>query len=119
MSMNPASVANLNRGGRKPGQTNLATRQKQALATAAALALAGQLDDAAVNTMTPLAVLMAIMRASFASGDLQTARIAAEAAAPFVHSRKSTTQDDPGIPAALMPDPEPTNDEPGPENPIY
>jgi len=74
--------------------------------------------------MTPLSVLLSIMSASFQSGDLATARICAEAAAPFCHSRMSSAAPETQLPPELTPDgpgagdPQPTPDEPGPANPI-
>lgn len=112
-----SNIATLNRKGRKPGATNLKTRAQEAMQRAAAASLAAGVAELA--TMTPLDCLLAIMRASFAAGDLQTARQAAESAAGYCHARRSPVADDVSIPPELQADPPPTPDQEGPERPIY
>jgi hypothetical protein len=118
MSISRKSITNLNRNGRKPGSKNRSTLAREALERAAALSLMGGLE--ALSEMTPLDCLLSIMRSSMASGDLVTARQAAESAAPFIHARQSAVGNgDQPIPADLLPDPETTPDEDGPDYPVY
>jgi hypothetical protein len=109
-----SNVKTLHRAGRAPGQTNLATRARQALASAAVAVIAGKMTDAEVEGMMPLAVLLGAMRAAWLAGDIAGARVAAEAAAPYCHSRKGPKAMSELIPDDLTPDPEPEPDEEGP-----
>ena len=114
-----SNIATLNRKGRRPGATNLATRLRQAREAEAVKLLAGQIGQEVVDTMSPLDVLLSVMRLAYAAGNLAEARVAAAEAAPYLHSRKSAAPEGMTIPADLMPDPAPIPDEPGPEHPIY
>jgi len=118
------SAEHLNRSGRRPGQTNLATRRRQALEEAAARALVEKLGSEDVTKLSAIDVLTSIMHAAFAAGDMQGARVAAEALAPYTHPKPQSVPPPMEIPPELMPggpvadDPVPTPDEPGPENPV-
>lgn len=114
-----SNFATLNRRGRKPGQTNLATREKQAREAAAVALLASQIGDEAVAAMSPLEITLAIMAAAYRAGNLSGALVAAQIALPYTSPRKSTVADSGGIPYELLPDPPPAGDEPQPEHPIY
>nr|WP_294529268.1 hypothetical protein [uncultured Rhodopila sp.] len=113
-----SNIKTLNRKGRKPGATNLKTREKAAMQSEAVKLLASTLSDAEIKTMSPLDVLLACMQAAFASGDLDRARMCASEAAPYVHSRVTPIAPETAIPDDLAPDAPPAPDEPGPENPV-
>lgn len=112
------SVEHLNRAGRRPGQTNLATRRRKALEEAAARALIERLGSDDVARLSAIDVLTHIMHACFATGDLNGARIAAEALAPYTHAKKTAEPAGGTIPEDLLPDAPPTPDEPGPADPV-
>ncbi len=99
-----SNIKTLNRGGRKPRAKNKATIAKEALASAAVKALSERLSPEAISGMTPLQVMLAIMTASFEAGDLATARICAESAAPYCHARKSPEAMQAELPDDLLPD---------------
>ena len=112
------NIATLSRKGRKPGARNKATLAKEALASAAVKALSERLSPEQIAAMTPLNVLLSIMAAAFEAGDLGTARICAEAAAPFCHARVTPTSAPVALPADLLPDQDAPPDEPGPPEPV-
>lgn len=76
-------------GGRAVGVKNVATRlREQALREAI---IASALTPEQVEELTPLSVMQAIMRERFRAGDHHGALAAAEACAPYCHSRLSST----------------------------
>lgn len=103
-----------------PGAKNRSTLAKEAVERAAVVAVTANLSPEAFATLTPLEVLLAVMAAKMASGDLMAAANIAEKAAPYVHARKSANPTDTVIPAELMPDHagDAAPDEPSPANPI-
>jgi hypothetical protein len=113
-----SNVKTLNRGGRKPGATNLKTREKAALQAAVARALADRAMSEDVAALSAADVLRNIMHMCYQSGDYAGARVAAAELIPFTHARVSPTAPDPVLPDDLRPDPPPTPDEPGPDRPV-
>jgi hypothetical protein len=114
-----SNIATLNRRGRKKGATNLATREKEALEASAVVMLAAQIGSEAVAAMGPLEIVLAIMRAAWAVGNVSGALAAAEAALPYCVARKGSAAEPNVIPNDLLPDPIPEPDAEGPEHPIY
>ena len=114
-----SNVATLNRKGRRPGATNLATRERQARETEAVRLLADQIGAEAVANMTALEIVRAIMLAAFHAGDMAGALTAATVALPYTSPRLGAIGGPSEMPAELMPDPEPIPDEPGPPVPVY
>ena len=114
-----ANIENLNRKGRKPGAKNRSTVAREMLASEAVQILAEKLTPDAINDLTPLEVLLAVMQTKFQAGDLMSAANVAEKAAPYVHMRKGGAAGENPIPPELLPDPPATPDEPGPENPVH
>lgn len=111
--------SHLNRRGRPPGTRNRATIEREAAARAAAAAIAAGLGDAAAADMTPLQVLLLVMKSCLSIGDMAGARAAAEAAAPYCHPRKSAEAAPQALlPADLLPDVDTPPDEPGPAMPV-
>ena len=109
----------LNRAGRPPGTKNRATVQREELARSVAVAIATKLTSDEIATITPLQVLLMIMRVQLEKGDLAGAVSCAEKAAPFCHSRIGQTGMDAPLPEDLLPDPDISPDEPGPEFPVH
>lgn len=108
-----ANIHNLSRAGRKPGARNRATIAREALQAEAIKLLAKEIGRDEVTALSPLDVLLACMHAAFRAGDLAGARVAAEAAAPFCHARKSPASgDNLGLPPELQPDPPSEPDDP-------
>jgi hypothetical protein len=106
------------RGGRIPGQTNLATREKAALNAAVARALADRSLSEDVAKLSAADVLRNIMHMCYAAGDYAGARVAAAELIPYTHARVTPASAPIAIPADLLPDQDRAPDEPGPAEPV-
>ena len=111
--------SSLNRAGRPPGTKNKATVAREELAKSVAHAVTASLTSDDIATITPLQVLLMVMRTQLEKGDLAGAVSCAEKAAPFCHGRVGHAVADDPLPADLLPDPAPCPDEQGPERPVH
>ncbi len=77
-------------GGRKPGSRNMDKRaREQAIVRTI---LAERLTPDELEQLSPLAVLLRLMRTAYQDDDRSGALAAAQAAAPYVHARLSSTE---------------------------
>ena len=107
------------RGGRKIGQTNLATREKAALNAAVARALSDRALTEDVAKLSAADVLRNIMHMCYQSADYAGARVAAAELIPYTHARVTPASAQTLVPDDLLPDIPPQPDEPGPEHPVF
>lgn len=102
------------RGGRKIGQTNLATREKARLSAAVARALTDRALCEDISKLSAADVLRNIMHMCYQSGDYAGARVAAAELIPYTHARVTPTSAPVALPDDLLPDQDAEPDEPGP-----
>jgi hypothetical protein len=118
MANSSPNTNGLNRNGRPRGSRNKNIIEREFEAKARVVAVARGLTSQSITKMKPLEIMLAIMHACIASGDLMAAVSVAEKAAPYCHPKFGAAAPEQLLPLELMADPPPTPDEPGPDKPI-
>jgi hypothetical protein len=104
--------------GRPKGHKNKKTLQRELMANQAIDDVLAKLSPDDIEKLLPLDVMILAMSTMLKAGNLLAAAAVAEKAAPYCHSKLASAEILRPLPEDLEPDPIPTPDQPGPENPL-